>query len=143
MVRTRSLPPSVTAPVLTAPAHSDVPIVGTGRFTGTVTVNGSATELFFRLIDQNTGGVVDLQTVPLRIDNLDLQNDGAGAGPPAAQKITVELPGVAYDIPAGDTLALQVSTSTDSYVPNRGGAVVSLDNGKVSVPTLAPQGVAS
>lgn len=133
-------PGQVTVPVLTAPAHSDVPIVGTGRVTATVTVNGSATELFFRLIDQNTGGVVDLQTVPLRIDNLDLQNDAAGAGPPAAQKISVELPGVAYDIPAGDTLALQVSTSTDSYVPNRGSAVVSVDNGTVKVPTLPAEG---
>jgi len=113
-----------------------VPVVGTGRVTATVTVNGSATELFFRLIDEGTGGVVDLQTVPLRIDNLDLQNGGGAAGPPAPQKITVELPGVAYDVPAGDTLGLQVSTSTDSYVPNRGSAVVSIEDGKVVVPTL-------
>jgi hypothetical protein len=46
---------------------------------------------------------------------------------------------VAYDLPAGDTLELQVSTSTNSFVPNRGTAVVSITDGTVSVPTLAPE----
>jgi ABC-2 type transport system ATP-binding protein len=134
-------PGQVTVPVLKAPAHADVPIVGTGRVTASVTVNGAATELFFRLIDENTGGVVDLQTVPLRIDNLDLQDDGTSPNlPPAAQKITLDLAGVAYDLPAGDTLGLQVSTSTDSYVPNRSPAIVSIDSGTVRVPTLPAEG---
>jgi predicted acyl esterase len=134
-------PGQVTVPVLTAPAHADVPIVGTGHVTASVTVNGAATALFFRLIDESTGGVVDLQTVPLRLDNLDLQDDGASPSlPPVAQKITVDLAGVAYDLPAGDTLGLQVSTSTDSYVPNRSPAVVSIDSGTVKVPTLPAEG---
>ena len=134
-------PGQVTVPVVTAPAHADVPIVGIGHVNATVTVNGAATELFFRLIDKNTGDVVDLQTQPLRIDNLDLQDNGGNPNvPPGPQNISLDLVGTSYDLPAGDTLELQVSTSTDSYTPNRGSAVVTLANGKVSVPTLAPEG---
>jgi ABC-2 type transport system ATP-binding protein len=134
-------PGQVTVPVLTAPANADVPVVGIGRVKATVTVNGTATELFFRLIDKNTGDVVDLQTVPLRIDNLDLQNDGGNPNvPPGPQDISVDLPGTAYDLPKGDTLDLQVSTSTDSYSANRGTAAVTLSNGTVQVPRLSPEG---
>jgi predicted acyl esterase len=97
--------------------------------------------LFFRLIDQNTGGVVDLQTSPLRIDNLDLADNAANPNvPPTPQQVSLDLSGTSYDLPAGDTLALQVSTSTNSFMPNRGSAVVTLANGSVAVPTLAPQG---
>ena len=132
-------PGQVTVPVLTAPAKSDVPIVGIGRVSGQVTVNGATTELFFRLLDKNTGGVLDLQTTPLRVDNLDLQNLGTGAHAPASQPFSVRLPGVAYDLPKGDTLELQVSTSTDSYAPNRVPSVVQL-SGIVTVPTLRAEG---
>ena len=133
-------PGQVTVPVVTAPAHADVPIVGIGHVNATVTVNGAATELFFRLIDKSTGGVVDLQTQPLRIDNLDLQDLGGNPTvPPGPQNVSLDLVGTSYDLPAGDTLELQVSTSTDSYSPNRGSAVVTLSNGKVTVPTLAPE----
>lgn len=134
-------PGQVTVPVLTAPKTSDVPIVGISHVNATVTVNGAAAELFFRLIDQSTGDVLDLQTAPLRVDNLDLQDLGTGASlPPAPQKISLDLVGTAYDLPAGDTLELQVSTSTDSYAGNRTPGVVMLSNGTVSVPTLASEG---
>jgi ABC-2 type transport system ATP-binding protein len=134
-------PGQVTVPILTAPAKADVPIVGIGHVNATVTVSGAVTELFFRLIDKNTGGVLDLQTQPLRLDNLDQQNLGGNPNvPPGPQKISVDLVGTSYDLPAGDTLELQVSTSTDSYTPNRGAAVVTLANGTVSVPTLPPGG---
>jgi ABC-2 type transport system ATP-binding protein len=133
-------PGQVTVPVLTAPAHADVPIVGIGHVTATVTVDGAAAELFFRLIDKDTGDVVDLQTQPLRVDNLDLPGLGGNADvPPGPQKLSLDLAGTAYDLPAGDTLELQVSTSTDSFSPNRGSAVVTLAGGKVSVPTLGPE----
>jgi predicted acyl esterase len=131
----------VTVPVLTAPAHADVPIVGEGHVNATVTVNGSATNLFFRLIDKSTGGVVDLQTSSQRFDNLDLQDNATNPTlPPTPQPVSLDLSGVAYDLPAGDTLELQVSTSSNAYVPNRGSAVVTLANGTVAVPTLAAQG---
>ena len=129
-------PGQVTVPVLTA-KDSAVPVVGIGRVTASVTVNGNATNLFFRLVDAQTGEVVDLQTVPLRLDNLDLVDNGTSPNlPPAAQSISVDLAGVSYLLPKGDTLDLQVSTSTNSYVPNRGAAVVTIADGKVSVPTL-------
>ena len=126
-------PGQVTVPVFTA--ASDTPVVGIGRVTGNVTVNGVATELFFRLVDKNTGDVLDLQTIPLRVDNLDQQNLGTGAHPPASEPFSVDLAGVAYKLPAGDTLELQVSTSTNSYAANRGSSVVQL-SGTVKVPTL-------
>jgi ABC-2 type transport system ATP-binding protein len=131
-------PGQVTVPVLTAPATADTPIVGIGRVAGNVTVNGAATELFFRLIDKSTGDVLDLQTTPLRVDNLDQQAMGTGAQAPASEPFSVQLPGVAYDLPKGDTLELQISTSTDSYTPNREPSVVQL-SGTVKVPTLKPE----
>ena len=75
-------PGQVTVPVLHGPAHANVPVVGIGHVTAKVTVDGAATELFFRLIDENTGDVVDLQTQPLRVDNLDLQGLGGNADVP-------------------------------------------------------------
>lgn len=132
-------PGQVTVPVLKAPAKADVPIVGIGHVTAEVTVSGAATELFFRLIDKNTGSVLDLQTAPLRVDNLDLQGLGGNPNvPPGPQKISLDLVGTSYDLPPGDTLELQASTSTDSYTPNRGSAVVTLANGTVRVPALPP-----
>ena len=134
-------PEQLTVPLLTAPAHTDVPIVGLGHVSATVTVNGAPTELFFRLVDANTGDVLDMQTQPLRVDPYALQDLGTGApGPGAAQKISLDLAGVAYDLPAGDTLDLQVSTATDSFAPNRGAAAVQISDGTVSVPRLAPEG---
>jgi predicted acyl esterase len=125
--------------VLTAKS-GDVPVVGIGRVTADVTVNGASTNLFFRLIDANTGNVVDLQTEPLRLDNLDLVDNGTSPNlPPQSVPISVDLAGVSYDVPKGDTLELQVSTSTNSYVPNRGATIVQIANGKVSVPTLGSE----
>jgi hypothetical protein len=83
------------------------------------------------------------------VDNLDLQDLGGGSPGPGwagggsaagpyctATSINLDLAGVAYDLPAGDTLELQVSTSTDSFAGNRGNSVVTISNGTVSVPTL-------
>jgi ABC-2 type transport system ATP-binding protein len=128
-------PGQVTVPVLTA-SNGPVPIVGIGRVTATVTVNGNATNLFFRLIDKDTGNVIDLQTAALRLDNLDLVDNGTGASMPAPQKVSLNLAGVSYVLPKGDTLELQVSTSSNSFVPNRGTAEVSITGGRVSVPVL-------
>jgi ABC-2 type transport system ATP-binding protein len=129
-------PGQVTVPILAA-GRQPVPIVGIGHVSATVTVDGNAVNLFFRLIDKDTGDVVDLQTEPLRLDNLDLVDNATSPNlPPAPQKISLDLAGVAYLLAPGDTLELQVSTSTDSFVPNRGSAVVSIAGGRVSVPTL-------
>ena len=129
-------PGQVTVPVITA-KDGNLPIVGIGHVDATVTVDGNATNLFFRLIDQNTGDVVDLQTSPLRLDDLDLADTATSPNlPPQPQQISVNLAGVSYILPKGDTLELQVSTSTNSFMPNRGAAVVTIADGTVSVPTL-------
>ncbi len=128
-------PGQVTVPVLTA-SNGALPIVGIGRVTADVTVNGNAANLFLRLIDKSTGDVIDLQTAALRLDNLDLVDNGTGASMPKPQKVSLNLAGVSYILPKGDTLELQVSTSSNSYVPNRGTAEVSIASGKVSVPVL-------
>lgn len=125
----------ITVPLFKA--KHDTEVVGIGTVKGKVTVDGAATELFFRLIDKSTGDVVDLQTTPLRVDNLDQQNLGANAHAPQPVPFSIDLPGVAYHLPKGDTLELQVSTSTDSYTPNRGSSVVQL-TGKAQVPALNP-----
>src|SRR5205807_4195639 len=131
----------VTVPVLRAPAKADVPIVGIGHVIANVTVAGAATELFFRLIDKNTGGVLDLQTQPLRVDNLDLQGLGGNPNvPPGPQRVSLDLVGTSYHLPRGVPLELQVSTSTNSYTPHLSSAVVTLAHGRVSVPTPAPVG---
>jgi ABC-2 type transport system ATP-binding protein len=129
-------PGQVTVPVVTA-KDGDLPIVGIGHVDARVTVDGTSTNLFFRLIDENTGDVVDLQTSPLRLDNLDLVDNVTSPNlPPQPQQISLNLAGVSYILPKGDTLELQVSTSTNSFAPNRGAAVVTIADGKVSVPTL-------
>ena len=130
-------PGQVTVSVLTAPAKG-LEIVGEGHVSATVTVTGAPTNLFFRLLDKNTGEVVDLQTEPLRIDNLSSATQPNAEVPTTPQQISLDLAGTAYLLPAGDTLELQVSTSTDSFGQNRGDAVVELSNGTVTVPTLKP-----
>jgi ABC-2 type transport system ATP-binding protein len=128
-------PGQVTVPVVTAPANRGLAIVGEGHVTATVSITGLPTNLFFRLLDKNTGLVVDLQTEPLRIDNLSAPEPNAEV-PSTPQQISLDLAGTAYELPPGDTLELQVSTSTDSFGQNRGSGVITLANGTVEVPTL-------
>jgi ABC-2 type transport system ATP-binding protein len=129
-------PSQVTVPVLTAPAKADVPVVGEGHVNATVTVTGTATNLFFRLLDKSTGDVVDLQTEPLRIDNLSATEQPNAEVPTTPQQISLNLAGTAYLLRAGDTLELQVSTTTDSFGSNRGASSIAIANGTVEVPTL-------
>jgi ABC-2 type transport system ATP-binding protein len=129
-------PAQLTVPIVTAPANAGVPIVGEGHVDATVTVTGTATNLFFRLLDKNTGDVVDLQTEALRIDNLSSSEQPNAEVPTTPQRISLDLAGTAYELPAGDTLELQVSTTSDSFGGNRGASTVSLEGGTVSVPTL-------
>jgi ABC-2 type transport system ATP-binding protein len=132
-------PGQITIPVVTAPADHDLPIVGEGHVNMVVDVIGASTNLFFRLIDKETGDVVDLQTAPIRLDNFNVQGGGANPNiPPTAQMVSLNLNGVAFDLPAGDTLELQVSTSTLSFAPNRVPSLMQLF-GQVSVPELSPE----
>ncbi|HZU80342.1 MAG TPA: CocE/NonD family hydrolase C-terminal non-catalytic domain-containing protein, partial [Acidimicrobiales bacterium] len=127
-------PGALTVPVVTAKGK-DVQIVGEPHISASVEVQGTSTDLFFRLIDEATGQVVDLQTSALRIDNVAGGQGGLLAAATTPVTISLDMVGVAYDLPAGDTLELQVATSGPSFVPNRGSSVVTID-GNVSIPTM-------
>ncbi len=116
-------PGQITVPVITAPSDRSLPIVGIGRVETDITVTGVAASLFFRLLSQRTGEVIDRQTQPLYVEA-------------ATTHISLDLAGIAYDLPAGDTLQLQVSTSTTSFLHNRYPGIVTLTNGTVEVPVL-------
>ena len=123
-------PTTVTVPVLTA--TRDLLIAGEGHVNLDATVNGPSTDLFYKLVDEKTGQVLDLQTSAVRLDNTDLANNGADAGF-TTRHVSLDLVGVSWLLAKGDTLDLQVSTSSLPFVPNRGAAVVQLA-GTVAVP---------
>ena len=125
-------PLQVTVPVVRAPADETLPIVGIGHVDVTANVLGPVAELFFRLIDHKTGALVDSMTQPIRLDN------NTSANP---HHISIDLEGVAYDLPPGDTLDLQVSTASTSFMLTRTPALVTLTNGTVRVPTCPPHRV--
>lgn len=126
-------PSALTVPVFTA--KRDTMVVGEGHVNLDVTVAGSSTDLFFKLVDKNSGKVLDLQTSAIRLDNLDLADNGAAAGT-TTHKVSLDLVGVSWLLKKGDALELQVATSALPFVPNRGSAVVQL-SGSVVVPTLS------
>ena len=120
-------PAQVTVPVLTAPANQTLPIVGIGHATFTANVSGQTANLFFRLIDKRTGGLIDGMTEPIRLDN---------GTSPSPHHVSLDLDGVSYNLPPGDTLELQVSTSSSEFMGNRVPGIVTLTNGTVLVPVL-------
>lgn len=63
---------------------------------------GPAAHLFLKLVDREAGEVVNLQETPVRVEDLD--------GDP--QQVEVPMSGVAYTLPAGHHLDLQVSTTS-------------------------------
>lgn len=129
-------PSVLTVPVLTTPASHGAFIAGEGHVELDATVDGPSSNLFFKLVDTKSGQVLDLQTSAVRIDNTDLPNNGNNPNTGLEQKhISLDLVGVAWQLPAGDTLELQVATSAVPFVPNRGAAIVQLA-GSVSVPVV-------
>jgi ABC-2 type transport system ATP-binding protein len=146
-----SAPNVLTIPLLTAPAHGNgILVAGEPHLDLNVTVQGSAANLFVKLIDQarngvcspepcwsGATGVVDGQTSALRVDNLDLANGAADpALPPSSQHVSLDLGGVVYTLPPGDTLELQITTTTSQSAADRGAAVTTFD-GTISLPTLS------
>lgn len=116
------------------PANSEV--LGEPHVSLNVTVNGPGAILFFKLVDTTTNQVVDLQTSPIRLDNLDLADNLAGVNIPiTAENIALDLGGVAWTL-GGDHLELQITTSSVSFAGYRGAAEVSVNGGNVYVPVL-------
>jgi ABC-2 type transport system ATP-binding protein len=117
-------PGTGTVPVLTATKATQ--IVGIPHVTGTMTGVGAGTHLFFKLVDREANRVLDLQAESLRVD-------GPLLNTPV--KIDLDLVGVAYQLPAGHHLDLQISTSSLAHLEYRGPASVTVA-ATVTVPTL-------
>lgn len=119
-------PSALTVPVTTAPAGG-LELVGIPEATLEVTGEGAdAANLFLKLVDRESGEVVNLQEQPVRAEGLSA--DG--------QRISLDLAGVAYTLPAGHHLDLQVATSSASYAPSRSGPARLGVDVSVSVPAL-------
>jgi hypothetical protein len=143
-------PGTLTIPVLKAPANGNgVFIAGEPHVELNVNVEGSSSELFFKLVDkgltgacspepcwQGQRGVVDGQTASIRLDNLDLANNAGNPNlPPGTVHVSLDMVGVGYKLPAGDTLELQISSASAPSASNRGVAVTTVD-GAVSLPIV-------
>lgn len=87
---------------VTAASDGDLELVGIPTARLTVSGTGPATHLFLKLVDREAGEVVNLQETPVRVDDL-------AAEPP---ELDVTMSGVAYTLPEGHHLDLQVSTTS-------------------------------
>lgn len=86
---------------------------------------GDTTHLFTKLVHREAGVVVNLQETPLRVEGL--LTGGT-------QTFDLEMSGVAYTIPAGDHLDVQIATNSLMHLNARGPASVDV-LATVSVPT--------
>ncbi|HWG93443.1 MAG TPA: CocE/NonD family hydrolase [Mycobacteriales bacterium] len=100
-------PTSFTIPVTTA-GDTPLEVVGTPSASLSVTGTGGV-DLFLSLVDRESGEVLNLQDVGVRLHGL--------SGVP--QELTVDLPAVAYTLPAGHTLELQVTTDSTAHLTQR------------------------
>lgn len=104
-------------------ADGSLELVGIPRATLEVTGAGPAAHLFLKLIDREAGEVVNLQATPRRVT--DLSGD--------AQVIELDLAGIAYTLPEGHHLDLQVSTTSAMHAIARTPAELQV-SAEVSVP---------
>jgi len=111
-------------PIATAGANG-LHVAGAGHVQVHATGVGTEAFLFFRLVDSDTGAVLDGQTQAYRMP---ISPISTGIG-------SLDLVGVGYSLPAGHHLALQVSTSDFSHATNRQPGVYQLTV-DVTVPTL-------
>jgi ABC-2 type transport system ATP-binding protein len=121
-------PRAITAEVLTAARDTD--LVGIPTATVEVSGTGDSAHLFLKLVHRETGHVLNLQEAPVRV-----------AGLTTPQTLSVRMPGIAYTLPAGDHLDLQVSTASSAYLNARVPALVDV-TATVQVPTVPAGGAA-
>jgi ABC-2 type transport system ATP-binding protein len=107
-------PGTGTIPVLTA--AKDTTVFGIPHATVAVSGTGAGTHLFFKLVDREANRVLDLQAESLRVDGPLL--------PGQTQTFSIDLVGIAYRLPTGHHLDLQISTSSLAHVAYRGPAAV-------------------
>jgi ABC-2 type transport system ATP-binding protein len=119
------LPPVAAQPSAPGDPHAlttevavatDGPLELVGIPTATVTVSGTGpvAHLFLKLVDRESGEVVNLQETPLRVENLSSQ----------PQTFQLRMSGIAYTLPQGHHLDLQVSTTSVMHAAARTPAVV-------------------
>ncbi|MHB8584383.1 MAG: S15 peptidase family protein [Thermoplasmatota archaeon] len=95
--------------IIPIPGAGGHQVTGIGHVHIAVTGVGTEAFLFFRLVDMNTGAVLDNQTQAYRIP----------VSPLSTSEANVDLIGVSYQIPAGHTLGLEISTSDFAHATNR------------------------
>jgi hypothetical protein len=113
----------------------DTGIVGDGRKTIvglpyvrlSVSGTGLGTHLFFKLVDREANQVLDLQETALRVD-------GLGSGP---YNIAFDMTALAYVVPAGHHVDLEIATSSSAMSEYRTPSVVNVA-ATVDVPLLGP-----
>jgi len=108
----RSLPFSQFTEVAEA-CGGPIEIVGLPRISGSLELTGTETHLFFRLIHREADEAINLQESAIRM---------TGSG-----DFDLLMSGVAYTIPEGDHLDLEVSTSSAMHRPITGASISSVD----------------
>lgn len=103
-------------------------IVGIPTATVSVTGSGPAAHLFLKLLDREADEILNLQEAPLRVE--DLSDD--------PQTFEVTMPGLAYTLPDGHHLDLQVATTSLMHTTARTPAEVDVEV-QVRVPTTTPR----
>lgn len=98
-------------------------LVGIPTATLQVTGTGPVTHLFLKLVDRESGVVVNLQETPVRVENLSS----------TPQTVRVRMSGLAYTVPDGHHLDLQVATTSVMHATARTPAEADVDV-DVSVP---------
>ena len=108
-----------------------VDVVGFGEARLSVSGTGPFVNLFVKLVDRESGEVLNLQENAYRVDDLSAE----------PQEITVPLTGFSYTLPAGHHLDVQVSTTSQMHYPTTTPAQVDVV-GVVDVPVVAPRPLA-
>ena len=139
--------PGQTAGFLTAPLPDATLIAGTPTVSLQVTaLSGTDATLFVALRDVDpaggSGGVFGGgQTLPA---NLVAPIELTGLTPGQARTVQVDLPTIAYQVPAGHRVALTVSTTDQAYaLPTDARTYLVGVTGAVSIPTVTATGIAS
>lgn len=112
-------------------ARRSLDLVGLPTAELEVSGTGRSVHLYVKLVHRETGHVLNLQEAPVRVDSLSSE----------PQRVHVTMPGIAYTLPAGHHLDVQVSTASTSYSNARVPAQVQL-TAAVHVPSV-PSGRAS
>lgn len=122
-VPSQSGDPQATTVEVLAAEDGPVDLLGLPFLRIAVGGTGDTAHVFAKLVHREAGEVVNLQETPLRVE---------GLGDP--QEFELEMSGVAYTIPEGDHLDLQLTTSSLMHLNARGPAQVTV-SGAVFVPT--------